>query len=75
LEQVWTTLATIDQFGGSTMLPALADERDRSKSTVGRHLDQLAAAGAVTTARRGKTRHVTRHLLTEPENPDDFTHH
>ncbi|GGN23486.1 CRISPR-associated CARF protein Csa3 [Halarchaeum nitratireducens] len=40
-------------------LPQLSNETDKSRSTVGRHLDALEADGAVETWMEGKTRHVS----------------
>jgi len=52
------TLRTLaDSEGGST-LPEIAERSGQSRSTVGRHLDDLKVAGAVETEMRGKTRHV-----------------
>lgn len=53
------TLQTIAEFGSETTLPTVAKRSDQSRSTVGRHLDELEAAGAVETGKRGKTRHVS----------------
>lgn len=50
------TLALVDDLGGETTLPALADASDRAKSTVGRHLDELETAGLVETESEGQTR-------------------
>ncbi|SEM00404.1 CRISPR-associated CARF protein Csa3 [Haloferax larsenii] len=52
------TLKAISDVGGTSTLPALAEQSGQSRSTVGRHLDELDACGAVTTAKHGKTRHV-----------------
>jgi len=49
-------LVSIDE---STTLPGIADETDKSRSTIGRHLDALESDGAVETWMEGKTRHVT----------------
>jgi len=57
-EQSLRTLACVDQQGGETTLPELAATAERSKSTLGRHLNELEAADAVETGRDGKTRHV-----------------
>lgn len=50
------TLALIDDLGGETTLPELSAASDHSKSTVGRHLDELEAAGLVSTESEGQTR-------------------
>lgn len=49
----------VAQQDGTTTLPTLAAATDQSKSTIGRHLDALEAAGAVETELDGKTRTVT----------------
>lgn len=54
----WNTLRTIDTLGRATTIPALTDETDVAKSTVTRHVNELADAGAVTTRQEGKTKHV-----------------
>lgn len=48
-------LVSIDE---STTLPGISDETEKSRSTVGRHLDALESDGAVETWMEGKTRHV-----------------
>lgn len=52
------TLRTVAQLDGETTLPVVAERSGQSRSTVGRHLDELEMAGAVETAKEGKTRHV-----------------
>ena len=52
------TLRTIARLDGDTTLPAVAERSGQSRSTVGRHLDELEMAGAVQTDKQGKTRHV-----------------
>ena len=52
------TLRAVSDVGGQSTLPAIAEQTGQSRSTVGRHLDDLEAAGAVETVNRGKTRHV-----------------
>lgn len=52
------TLRTIARLDGETTLPAVAERSDQSRSTVGRHLDELEMAGAVETDKQGKTRHI-----------------
>lgn len=52
------TLRTIARLDGDTTLPAVAERSGQSRSTVGRHLDELEMAGAVETDKQGKTRHV-----------------
>lgn len=48
-------LATVED---PVSISELADERDVAKSTVGRHVSQLADAGAVRTTSAGKTKQV-----------------
>ena len=57
-DQSLQTLARIEAHSGGTSLPQLADESDKSKSTLGRHLDELEAVGAISTDMDGKTRAV-----------------
>jgi len=52
------TLRTIARLDGATILPAIAERSGQSRSTVGRHLDELEMAGAVKTDKQNKTRHV-----------------
>lgn len=52
------TFRTIADLDGASTLPAIAEQSGQSRSTVGRHLDDLTAAGAVVTEKRAKTRHV-----------------
>ena len=52
------TLRTIADSDGASTLPTVAKKSGQSRSTVGRHLDDLEAAGAVETAKQGKTRRV-----------------
>lgn len=52
------TLRTVAAFDGKATLPDVADRSKQSRSTVGRHLNELERAGAVTTEKQGKTRHV-----------------
>lgn len=52
------TLLAIATLGGETTLPAVADQTEKARSTVGRHLDELEAVGAVRTHKVEKTRHV-----------------
>jgi CRISPR-associated protein Csa3 len=49
-------LVTLDE---DTTLPHVSEQTDKSRSTVGRHLDALEADGAVETWIEGKTRYVT----------------
>lgn len=53
-----TTLRTVEALDGDSTLPTIAERSGLSRSTVGRHLDDLETAGAVETEKRGKTRHV-----------------
>jgi len=57
-EKTYPTLRAVFEADGGSTLPAIADLSEQSRSTVGRHLDELEAAGAIETAKRGKTRHV-----------------
>lgn len=52
------TLRAIADLEGETTLPAIAERSGQSRSTVGRHLDELEAAEAIQTNKEAKTRHV-----------------
>lgn len=52
------TLRAVSESDGKSSLPKVADQSGQSRSTVGRHLDDLEAAGAVETQKQGKTRYV-----------------
>jgi CRISPR-associated protein Csa3 len=52
------TLQAVSDAGGHSTLPAIAEQTGQSRSTVGRHLDELETTGAVETSKRQKTRHV-----------------
>lgn len=52
------TLEAITALGGTTTLPEIATETSKARSTIGRHLDQLEAVGAVRTDKTEKTRRV-----------------
>jgi CRISPR-associated protein Csa3 len=52
------TLRAIAELEGETTLPTIAKRSGQSRSTVGRHLDELGAAEAVETNKEAKTRHV-----------------
>lgn len=52
------TLSLIDEFGGETTLPELSAASEHSKSTVGRHLNELEKEGLVETESEGQTRLV-----------------
>lgn len=52
------TLELVAELGGETTLPDLAAASESSKSTVGRHLDELEVAGAVGTSTETQTRLV-----------------
>ncbi|QLC35539.1 CRISPR locus-related DNA-binding protein (plasmid) [Halarchaeum sp. CBA1220] len=52
------TLRFIVSLDGETTLPNVASETDKSRSTIGRHLDALESAGAINTWKEGKTRLV-----------------
>jgi len=52
------TLQVVVEADDEVTLPTIAERSGQSRSTVGRHLDELEAADAVTTTKRGKTRHV-----------------
>lgn len=53
------TLRYLVSLDETTTLPHVSEETDKSRSTVGRHLDALEADGAVKTWMEGKTRYVT----------------
>ncbi|GAA0297751.1 CRISPR-associated CARF protein Csa3 [Halarchaeum salinum] len=53
------TLRYLVSLDEETTLPQVSEETDKSRSTVGRHLDALEADGAVETWMEGKTRYVT----------------
>lgn len=57
-DQSLRTLNRIGGLDGETTLPELAEASDLSKSTLGRHLDELESAEAVRTRRDGKTRTI-----------------
>ncbi|ODR80892.1 DNA-binding protein [Haladaptatus sp. W1] len=52
------TLRAVSEADGESTLPAIAKQTEQSRSTVGRHLDDLEAADAVETVKQGKTRHI-----------------
>lgn len=52
------TLQAVAELGEEATLPRIADRTGKARSTVGRHLDTLEAAGAVHTSKEAKTRHV-----------------
>jgi len=52
------TLRAIARLDGETTLPAVAERSGQSRSTVGRHLDELEMADAVETDKQSKTRLV-----------------
>ena len=52
------TLRAVADLQGETTLPEIAEMTDKARSTIGRHLDKLEAAGAVQTKKVQKTRHV-----------------
>jgi|JXWS01.1.fsa_nt_gb CRISPR-associated protein Csa3 len=52
------TLQAIADLDGASTLPEIAERSGQSRSTVGRHLSDLAIAGAVKTETQGKTKHV-----------------
>jgi CRISPR-associated protein Csa3 len=56
--KTYQTLRTIANLEEVSTLPEVAEQSGQSRSTVGRHLDDLTAAGAVRTEKQGKTRHV-----------------
>jgi CRISPR-associated protein Csa3 len=67
-----STLAALDDEGGEASIPALTEATGRSKSTVTRHVSQLADEELVETWSRGKTKHariaLTGRLLLETPN-------
>ena len=56
--KTYRTLRTLADLEGVSTLPEIAERSEQSRSTVGRHLDDLKTAGAVRTEKQGKTRHV-----------------
>lgn len=52
------TLQAVFDLDGEATLPAIAEATGKARSTVGRHLDKLEAAGLVRTSKAGKTREV-----------------
>ena len=52
------TLKTISELNGESALAMVADQSGQSRSTVGRHFNDLETAGTVETIKRGKTRYV-----------------
>lgn len=52
------TLEAIVELDGSTTLPDIAAKTGKARSTIGRHLDNLEASGAVRTDKSARTRHV-----------------
>lgn len=52
------TLAEITQLSDEISIPELAAASDKSKSTVTRHVNQLAENGVITTWMEGKTKHA-----------------
>jgi len=57
-EQSLRTLSCVNEHDGETTLPEIAAAVEQSKSTIGRHLDELEAAEAIETTRKGKIRNV-----------------
>ncbi len=57
-ESAEPTLGLIDDLGGETTLPKLAEASDKAKSTIVRHLDKLEAVDAIETNTEGQTRLV-----------------
>jgi CRISPR-associated protein Csa3 len=55
----WPTLETVQVEGPNVSIPELDDALDTSKSTISRHLSDLASKDLVTTTMRGKTKHVS----------------
>ncbi|MCF2206077.1 CRISPR locus-related DNA-binding protein [Halobacterium salinarum] len=56
--KTYKTLQTVTDLGGESTLPEVAERSDQSRSTIGRHLDELEAAGAIETEKKSKTRHI-----------------
>lgn len=52
------TLELIEQADGGISVPQLADRTTQAKSTITRHVNQLAESGAITTWQEGKTKHA-----------------
>lgn len=72
-EPTWETLMTIDR-ANETSIPALTEDTGQSKSTVTRHVTQLAERGLVETWMDGKTKWArvafTGRLLLRARNSD-----
>lgn len=56
--KAWNTLDAIERLGGTASIPTLTGETDLAKSTVTRHVSELADAGVVSTRLEGKTKYV-----------------
>lgn len=52
------TLRAVSELKPDATLPAIAETTEKSRSTVGRHLDTLEEAGAIRTEKPGKTRYA-----------------
>jgi CRISPR-associated protein Csa3 len=69
------TLRLIAAADEEITIPELTDHTDQAKSTVTRHVNQLAAAGVVTTWQEGKTKHVRPTLTGQLLLPTDHHDH
>ena len=55
---VLTTLTAIGEYDGLVSIPTLTERLDRSKSSITRHVNQLADEGLVRTEKHGRTKVV-----------------
>ena len=58
-EKVWPTLATIAEHDGEVSIPDITAHSETSKSTVTRHVQELAEAGLIDTRTAGNTKFAT----------------
>jgi CRISPR-associated protein Csa3 len=57
-DPAWRTLEALAEIGGEASIPDLTDAADASKSTITRHVTELADKQLVRTWRDGKTKHA-----------------
>jgi len=55
----WSTLEAVERMSPEVSIPDLGEELDATKSTISRHVADLADEELVTTTMRGKTKHVS----------------
>jgi len=58
-EKVWPTLAVVGEHNGDVSIPNITERSDTSKSTVTRHVQELAEADLVDTRTAGNAKIVT----------------